>query len=126
MRKTIHFMTTTALMVLLTAHSVTRQTSSEVWRSFAKQVEVGTELNVRLNDGRHFKATLVGVRDDALLMQPRTRVPVPIQAVPYGDVVRLERTKPGMGAGKAIAIGAATGVGAFFGILALMISVVSD
>jgi S1-C subfamily serine protease len=126
MRKTIHFMTTTALMVLLTAHSVTGQTSSEVWRSFAKQVEVGTELNVRLNDGRHFKATLVGVRDDALLMQPRTRVPVPIQAVPYGDVVRLERTKPGMGAGKAIAIGAATGVGAFFGILALMISVVSD
>ena len=126
MRQTIHFITTTALIVLLAVHSVAGQTSSEVWRSFAEQVEVGTELSVRLNDGRHFKATLVGVRDDAMLMQPRTRVPVPIQAVPYGDVVRLERTKPGMGAGKAIAIGAATGVGAFFGILALMISVVSD
>jgi S1-C subfamily serine protease len=126
MRQTIHFITTTALIVFLAVHGVAGQTSSEVWRSFAEQVEVGTELNVRLNDGRHFKATLVGVRDDAMLMQPRTRVPVPIQAVPYGDVVRLERTKPGMGAGKAIAIGAATGVGAFFGILALMISVVSD
>jgi S1-C subfamily serine protease len=126
MRQTIHFITTTALIVFLAVHGVAGQTSSEVWRSFAEQVEVGTELNVRLNDGRHFKATLVGVRDDAMLMQPRTRVPVPIQAVPYGDVVRLERTKPGMGAGKAIAIGAATGVGAFFGILAVMISVVSD
>jgi S1-C subfamily serine protease len=126
MRQTIHFITTTALIVLLAVHSVAGQTSSEVWRRFAEQVEIGTELNVRLNDGRHFKATLVGVRDDAMLMQPRTRVPVPIQAVPYGDVVRLERTKPGMGAGKAIAIGAATGVGAFFGILAVMISVVSD
>jgi len=126
MRKTIHFVATTALIVLLAAHAVTGQASSEVWRNFAEQVEVGTELNVRLNDGRHFKATLVGVRDNAMLMQPRTRVPVPIQEVPYGEVTRIERTKPGIGAGKAIAIGAATGVGAFFGILALMLSVVSD
>jgi S1-C subfamily serine protease len=126
MRKTVHLMTTTALIVLLATHSVAGQTSSEIWRSFAEQVEVGTELNVRLNDGRHFKATLVGLRDNAMLMQPKTRVPVQIQAVPYDDVVRLERTKSGMGAGKAIAIGAATGVGAFFGILALMVSVVSD
>ena len=80
----------------------------------------------RLNDGRHFKATLVGIRDSAMLMQPRTRVPVPIQAVPYGDVLRMERTKAGIGAGKAIAIGAATGAGAFFGILAIMLSIVSD
>jgi len=126
MRTTIHFATTTALIVLLAAHSVTAQTSSEVWRSFAEQAEVGTELNVHLNDGRHFKATLVGVRDNAMLMQPKTRVPVPIQAVAYDDVMRLERTKPGIGAGKAIAIGAATGVGAFFGILAIMLGVVSD
>ena len=126
MRKTVHLMTTTALIVLLATHSVAGQTSSEIWRSFAEQVEVGTELNVRLNDGRHFKATLVGLRDNAMLMQPKTRVPVQIQAVAYDDVVRLERTKSGMGAGKAIAIGAATGVGAFFGILALMLSVVSD
>jgi S1-C subfamily serine protease len=126
MRTTIHFATTTALIVLLAAHSVTAQTSSEVWRSFAEQAEVGTELNVHLNDGRHFKATLVGTRDNAMLVQPKTRVPVPIQAVAYDDVVRLERTKPGIGAGKAIAIGAATGVGAFFGILAIMLGVVSD
>lgn len=126
MRKAIHLATTTALIVFLAAHSVAAQTSSEIWRNFAEQVEVGTELNVRLNDGHHFKATLVGVRENAMLMQPKTRVPVQIQAVPYDDVVRLERTKPGIGAGKAIAIGAATGVGAFFGILALMLGVVSD
>lgn len=126
MSQTIRLATTAALIVLISAHSAIAQTSSEIWRSFAERVEVGTELTVRLTDGRRFKATLVGVRDDGMLMQPRTRVPVPIQAVPYDDVLRIERTKPGIGAGKAIAIGAATGAGVFFGILALLLAVEGD
>ena len=126
MRRPIHLVTTTTLIVAMAAYSVTAQTSSEIWKSFAEQVEVGTELNVRLNDGRQFKATLVGIRDNAMLMQPRTRIPVPIQTVPYEDVTRIERTKQGIGAGKAVAIGVATGVGAFFGVLALLIGVTSD
>ena len=122
----IHLVTTTALIVLLAAHGAVAQTSSEIWRSFAEKVEVGTELTVRLNDGRRFRATFVGTQDTAMLVQPRTRIPVPIQAVPYDEVTRIERTKPGVTAGKAVAIGVATGVGAFFGILALMLGVVSD
>ena len=71
-------------------------------------------------------ATLVAVRSDAMLVQPKTRVPVPIQAVPYEQIVRVERTKPGIGTGKAVAIGAATGVGAFFGVLAILFAAVGD
>ena len=126
MRKTIHLVTTVALIVLMLVPRVTAQTSSEIWKSFAEQTNVGTELTVRLNDGHRFRATLVGVRDSAMLVQPRTRIPVPIQAVPFDDITQIERTKPGMGAGKAVAIGVATGVGTFFGILAVMLSVVSD
>ena len=44
MPKTIYVMTTTALIVVLAVHSVNAQTSSEIWKSFAEQVEVGTEL----------------------------------------------------------------------------------
>jgi hypothetical protein len=124
MRNPIHLVTTTALIVLLAAHGAIAQTASEVWRSFAEQVEVGTELTVRLNDGRRFRATLVGTQDTAMLVQPKTRIPVPIQAVPYDEVTRIERTRPGVTAGKAIAIGVATGVGVFFGILALMLGAV--
>jgi hypothetical protein len=123
---TIRFVTTTALIVFTMTYSVSAQTSAEIWKSFAERVEVGTELKVRLNDGRRFRATLVGTRDTAMLVQPKARIPVPIQAVPFEDVSQIERTKPGIGAGKAVAIGVATGVGAFFGILALMLSVVSD
>jgi hypothetical protein len=126
MRKVIHLATTTALILFLAAHSVAAQTSSQIWRSFAEQIEVGTELNVRLNNGRRFRATLVGVRDNAMMVQPKTRIPVPIQAVPYEDVIRIERTRSGIGAGKAVAIGVAAGVGAFFAVVALFLGVAGD
>lgn len=126
MRKTIYRVMTTALIVLMVVPRVTAQTTSEIWKSFAEQTNVGTELKVRMNDGRRFRATLVGIRESAMLVQPRTRIPVPIQAVPFEDVSQIERTKPGIGAGKAVAIGVATGVGTFFGILAIMLSLVSD
>jgi hypothetical protein len=126
MRNTIHFMTTVALVVLVGAQAVMAQTPADIWRSFAERVDVGTELNVSLNDGRHLRATLVGVRGDAVLLQPKTRIPVPIQAVPYVEIVRLERTKGGIGTGKAVAIGAVTGVGAFFGVLAILFAAAGD
>jgi hypothetical protein len=127
MRQTLHLVTAVLLVVLLTVHSVAAQTTSpDIWRSFVERVDVGTELNVRLDDGRRFRATLVAVRSDAMLVQPKTRVPVPIQAVPYEQIVRVERTKPGVGAAKAVAIGVATGVGTFFGILALLYGAVGD
>lgn len=126
MRKTLRVVTAVVLVVLVTVHAVGAQTTSDIWRSFAERVDVGTDVNVRLNDGRHFRATLVAVRSDAMLVQPKTRVPVPIQAVPYEQIVRVERAKPGAGVGKAVAIGVATGVGTFFGILALLYGVAAD
>ena len=126
MRTVIHLATTTALILFLAAHSVAAQTSSEIWRSFAEQIDVGTELNVRLNNGRRFRATLVGVRDNAMMVQPKTRIPVPIQAVPYEDVIQIERTRSGIGAGKAVAIGVAAGVGAFFAVVALFMGIAGD
>jgi hypothetical protein len=106
--------------------SVTAQAAPAVWRGFAERIAVGTELNVRLNDGHRFRATLVGAQDDAVLLQPKTRIPVPVQAVPYGEIVRMEPRKPGIGAGKAVAVGVASGVGAFFGILALLFAIGGD
>jgi hypothetical protein len=118
---TARVMTSVLVIALLTTQNLGAQTATDIWRSFAERVGVGAELNVRLKDGRRVRATLVGTRADAMLIQPKTRVPVPIQEVPYDDVLQLERTKPGIGAGKAVAIGVVTGVGAFFGILAIMV-----
>ncbi len=97
-----------------------------VWRTFAAKVEVGSSVKVRLQDGRAFTATLVEARTDALLLQPRTRVPVPVQPVPYDSIVSIERVRGGIGPGKAAAIGIMTGVGAFFATLVIFVAAIND
>lgn len=126
MHHTTRFITTALLIVVLSAHGSAAQTLPEIWRNFAQRVDIGTELNVRLNDGRRIRATLVGVRDDAVLLQPKTRIPVPVQAVPYDAIVRMEPRKAGHSTARAVAIGAATGVGVLFGVMALLVAAVSD
>ena len=126
MRHTIHCITAVLLVALLSQHGVAAQTQSDVWRDFARRVDVGTELTVRLNDGRRLRAMLVGTRADVVLLQPKTRIPVPVQAVPYEVIVRMEPRKANHSAGKAVAIGVATGVGVVFGIMALVFAAVGD
>ena len=120
-------LTAVLMLAFVTPRGAQAQIPSDVWRTFAERVDVGSELNVRLQDGTRFRATLVGVRDDAILLHPRTRVTVPVQAVPYGAIASLERrARGGVGAGKAAAIGVATGVGAFFLTMFIVIATVAD
>jgi hypothetical protein len=103
------------------------QAPGAVWRGFAEKVELGTELKVRLQDGKRFRATLVGVEENSLLIQPKTRVPVAVQSVPYADILSLERRRDdGIGAAKAAAIGVGSGAGAFFAMLMILAAVFAD
>jgi hypothetical protein len=118
-----------ALVVLVAVAPAAAQPAdaADVWRTFAEQVEVGAAITVRLTDGRTFTGTLVAAHSDALLVQPRTRIAVPVQAVPYEDIVSIARErKGGIGAGKAVLIGVASGAAAFLGILLLVIASVQD
>ena len=114
------------IAVLAVPPALAAQATENVWRGFVEKVDVGTELQVRLASGQRFRATLIEVRDEAVLMLPKTRVPVPIQPVPYREIVALERTRHGMGAGKAAAIGVATGAGTVFAILAILFATLDD
>src|SRR6185436_3032831 len=96
------------------------QGSGDVWQTFAQKLEVGTELRVRLQNGQRFTATLVEARSDALVLQPLTRRPVPVQPVSYDAIQSLERSNHrGMSSAKAAGIGVAAGVGSFLAILAI-------
>lgn len=96
---------------------------SEIWRAFAQKVDVGTRVKVRLDDGQRVVATLIEADADGVLLQPRTRVPVPVQRIAYDRIASLERDDArGIGAGKAVAIGVASGVGAFLGTLLILIA----
>src|SRR5512145_2784903 len=89
------------LFVLVAPIDVGAQAQPDVWKTFASRIDVGVQLNVRLRNGQKFRATLIDARDDVLLLQPRTRVPVPVQPVAYDAILGLEQVKGGMGAGKA-------------------------
>ena len=97
----------------------------DIWRAFAQNLEIGKRVKVRLVDGQRASATLIEANPDGLLLQPRTRVPVPVQRIPYDRIASLERDDArGIGAGKAVAIGVASGVGAFLGTLLILIATV--
>lgn len=115
----------TACLVCVLALPVAAQTPSnpEVWRDFASKIDVGTRVKVRLADGERFTATLIQASPADLVVQPRTRIPVPVRRVPYEAIVSLERDEArGMGAGKAVAIGVASGVGAFFATFLILLA----
>jgi hypothetical protein len=109
---------TVAILVLLVAAPVWAQppvTDAELWRTFASRIEVGSRVKLRLRDGKRLSATLIQAGADDLVVQPRTRVPIAIRHVPYEAIAAIERDQTrGIGAGKAAAIGVATGIGAFF------------
>src|SRR3954465_10762417 len=112
---------TLVLLVTVPCVVAAQQANGDVWRTFAQKLETGTELTVRLENGQHFSATLIEARSDALVLQPRTRRPVPLQPVSYDAILSLERhNRHGMGAAKAAGIGVAVGVGVFFAILAIL------
>jgi hypothetical protein len=96
---------------------------AEAWRTVAQGIEAGTRVRLRLRDGRRLDATLIGATDTGVAVQPRTRVPVNIERVPYSAIVSLERDHGrGAGVAKAVAIGAAVGGGTFLGLLMLALS----
>jgi hypothetical protein len=118
------------LVVLMTVQPLAAaaqvQDGAHVWRTFAEKIEVGARIKVRLQDGRRVSATLVQAGEDALLIQPRTRVAVPVQPVPYAAIASIERDVPGMSVGKAAAIGVGAGAATFFGVFLIMLAVFAD
>jgi len=116
------------MLTLVTPTGAAAQVPPDVWRGFVEKVDVGTELNVRLRDGKRFKAVLVGRDANGVLLQPKTRSTVPVQNVAYDAIASLERrqTGGGMNAAKAAGIGIGSGVAAFFAILLIVFAAYDD
>jgi hypothetical protein len=120
---------TAALIVtlLIPGLALAQAVPQDVWRDVATRAGAGSEVQVRLTDGTKFRATLVRVDDSGVMLQPKGRVPVPVQAVPYASIASLEMPrKGGMGAAKAAAIGVAVGAAAFWGMVGIALAIWSD
>jgi hypothetical protein len=119
-----------ALITLLGVSNVlARQpaVTADLWRAFVEKLDVGSTLKVRLKDGTRVKATLLQVSPQAITIQPRTRIPVEPQSVPFDAIESLDVDRSnGIGVGKAIAIGVASAAGAFVGLMLIAFALVGD
>lgn len=119
---TLRLMIITALVMALAAVPASAQSDSDesAFRTVAERLEAGAAIDVRLRNGRHFKATFIEARPAAVVVQRKTRVPVAVEEIGYESIASLSRVEPSnMSAGKVagIALGAA---GAAIGVLWLI------
>lgn len=98
----------------------------DAWRDVAARAGAGADVRVRLSDGQRVRATLVRVADDGVLLQPKTRIPVPVQHVPYATIASMEIPGKGVGGAKAAAIGVGAGVASFWAMAAIAFAIWSD
>jgi hypothetical protein len=118
MQKIIHLIVSAALMLPLGVLPAAAQSGSDAsaWRALAERLEAGAAVEMRLRDGRHFKATFIEARPEALVVQRKTRIPVNVESIDYDSIASLSRVQsstlsPGKVAGIALgSAGAAVGV----------------
>jgi hypothetical protein len=100
--------------------------SVDYWRQYTARLPIGSMLRVRTADGKSLSAMLAIVDDTAITVQPKTRVPEPPRRIAFDDLRQIEIRQNGASLAKATAIGAAVGVGAFFGSLLLLLAAAED
>jgi hypothetical protein len=85
---------------------------ANVLAGFAGQLRIGSRIKATVTGNRTVRGTLVKRTDQALVIQPRTRVAEPLVEVPFAELLALEQENPSSGTGRAVAIGVGVGVSA--------------
>lgn len=88
---------------------------------YVQRLPAGSRVRVDRTDGTLLKGTLMKATAAAIVVQKNTRVPEPPIEIPLGQVARVMlENGSGTSTGKAVGIGIASGLGVFFGILAIL------
>ena len=92
---------------------------------YVQRLQTGSRVKVERTDGSSLRGTLMKAGADAIVVQKNTRVPEPPIEVPVAQIARVT-IDAGTSTGKAVGIGIASGVGAFFAILAILAATIED
>ena len=94
---------------------------------YVQRLPAGSRVKIERSDGTTLRGTLMQATEAAIVVQKNTRIPEPPIEVAVADLARVTTdSNGGIGAGKAVAIGIASGVGAFFAILAIAFAASGD
>jgi hypothetical protein len=107
-------LTASVLMVLLAMPCVNAQTrpdDADAWRTYAAKLDPNAYVRVRLKDGKNLKGYVVEVAPDAIRVNPRTRVAVPLRTVRFDEIVAIDRrSEPKWNPGAKVLLGVGIGV----------------
>jgi hypothetical protein len=124
MRKVIATILTTALLAsgcTSAGRRIPVTTAPNQMGEYVQKIKTGSTVHVERTDGTEFRATLLNATADAIVVQARTRIPEPPVEIPLSALARVTvETRNGMSPAKAIGIGIASAVGAFFAIIAII------
>ena len=96
-----------------------------VMADYVQRIPAGSKVRLERTDGHTLRGTLMKATAETVVVQQNTRVPEPPIEVPVASIARLTLDQ-GASAGKSIAIGVATGVGATFAFFALLAAILGD
>ena len=92
-----------------------------VMAEFVQRIPAGSRVRVERVNGNTLRGTILKSSPQALVLQRNTRVPEPPVEVPYASIARVTLDDGrGSTAAKSVAIGVASGVATFLGILAII------
>ncbi len=100
--------------------------AGEVWRRYAESLPIGSLVRIVLTDGARVKGTLMVVEPDAMVVKPKTRLPEPARRVPFSSIESMEPERGGIGAGKAVLIGVASGAASFMTMFVIALTLIDD
>lgn len=86
---------------------------------YVQRIPAGTRVRVELVNGQRVRGTLMRADESSVLVNPATRIPEPPVEVAVADLRAVEPERSS-GIGKVVAIGAAAGAAATFGVLLLL------
>ena len=92
---------------------------------YVQRLSPGTQVRVERATGKSLRGTLMKATADAIVIQPRTRIPEPAVEVPMGDIVSVTPDAAGGGfsLAKAIGAGAAAGAGAALAVFLVLVAI---
>ena len=105
--------------------STQRVADPAVLAEYAQKLAPGTAVRVQRASGQAVRGTLMKATSDAIVVQPRTRIPEPAIEIPTADIVGLtpETGNGGNTVAKAIFAGVAAGAGAALAVFLVLVSI---
>jgi hypothetical protein len=124
---TLTSLMTTTRLAATTADTLNQAASADLLRSYVEKLPVGSIVKVKMKEGKDVKGTLMVIEPGAIVVKPKTRIARPERRLPYSDIEFVElQTRNGGNIAKSIAIGMATGAGAFLGLILLTVAIIDD